>query len=177
MQQDLFSYTTRQFCRTVQEDPGTVRAQYARTGQFRGLTPTKLPNGRLLWPRAETLALAGRVAVGHRVTIDLTTTNPWIESVGLIPSDPGVHAVALALNDPRHDCKDWPHAVRLDEWRALRSWIESATRRLNAARPHLSTEEWTEGKRLRALAVAGVVGDLEHDVVAVAVADVCGGRA
>jgi hypothetical protein len=83
-----FSYTTREAARALNVSVEAVRAQYRRTGAFRGIVPTKLPNGRLLWPRAEVLRLAGTPAAGPRAVIDLRATNPWLEELGLPTDDP-----------------------------------------------------------------------------------------
>lgn len=42
--------TTAQFARDIGLQPETLRKAVAATGSYFGVTPTKLPNGRLLWP-------------------------------------------------------------------------------------------------------------------------------
>ena len=171
MQDYPFAYTTRQAARLLNTEPSNMRVHYHRVGHYRGIMPTKLPgSGHLLWPRSFVLQVADRHAPTPRTVIDLRTTNPWLETLGLPPDDPAVQRVAIALNDRRHDPEQLP-AVRLDEWHALRSWIESARHRLYAARPVLSAEQWTDARRLMALAVAGVVGSLDTAVLDQAVGD------
>lgn len=176
MQADLFAYTTKQAARLLNAEAGAMRVQHMRTGAFRGIKPTKLPNGRLLWPRAEVLAAAGKRTTGPRTTIDLRATLPWIESVGLTPSDPMAEALAIALNDPRHP-EDADPALALDQWHAVRAWIESASKRLSAAWPRLSPEQRRDAQTLKARAIADAVAGLDPDTLAAAVADVAGGAA
>lgn len=39
--------------------PTSVRSAYCRDGHYYGLKPTKLPNGRLLWPQPEEKSISG----------------------------------------------------------------------------------------------------------------------
>lgn len=173
-----FAYTTREAARTLNTSVEAVRAQYQRTGAFRGIVPIKLPNFRLLWPRAEVLRVAGCPAAGPRTVIDLRATNPWLESNGLLPADPMAERIAIALNDPR-DNADELAQCRLDEWCAMRDWINSMRRRLldARARARLTPEQWTDAQRRMALAVANVVIELDPATLETAVNDVIGGKA
>lgn len=40
--------------------PTSIRSAYCRNGHYYGLKPTKLPNGRLLWPQPETANREGQ---------------------------------------------------------------------------------------------------------------------
>jgi hypothetical protein len=40
--------------------PGSIRSALCRDGHYLGLVPIKLPNRRLLWPRAAVQALLGQ---------------------------------------------------------------------------------------------------------------------
>jgi len=42
--------TTETLARRLGLRPQTLRAAICRSGHYYGLRPTKLPNGRLLWP-------------------------------------------------------------------------------------------------------------------------------
>lgn len=42
--------TTEELARRLGLRPQTLRAALCRNGHYFGLRPTKLPNGRLLWP-------------------------------------------------------------------------------------------------------------------------------
>lgn len=42
--------TTKQLADDYLVKPETVLRRYSTTGSYFGLLPTKLPNGRLLWP-------------------------------------------------------------------------------------------------------------------------------
>lgn len=176
MQPDHFSYTTDQAARTLGVTPGALCTQVRRTGNFRGITPTKLPNGRLLWPRSAILALADRYKADTKTLIDLRATNPWIESRGLLPSDPMAQILAIALCDPRDAASRDPQC-HLDDTHALRAWNEAQAARLHAAKHRLSPEQWTDAKRLLALAVAVVVAAIEPAVLDQAVRDVLECRA
>lgn len=40
--------------------PGSIRSAYCRDGHYFGLRPTKLPNGRLLWPADAVSRITGK---------------------------------------------------------------------------------------------------------------------
>jgi len=42
--------SNREFAAAAKLEPQSVRAHLSRCGDYFGLRPTKLPNGRLLWP-------------------------------------------------------------------------------------------------------------------------------
>lgn len=42
--------TTEQLAAPIGVKPQTIRVRLCQTGSYFGLTPQKLPNGRLLWP-------------------------------------------------------------------------------------------------------------------------------
>lgn len=42
--------TTEALAQSLRLQPQSIRARVCRTGSYFGLVPTKLPNGRLLWP-------------------------------------------------------------------------------------------------------------------------------
>jgi hypothetical protein len=174
MQADLFSFTTSHAARTVGVTVEALRTQYQRTGDFRGIKPTKLPNGRLLWGRSEIMALAGKHLADRKTCIDLRATTPWIESRNLPTADPVAHAFAVALCDPRDDA-DRHAACHLDDLHALRHWIEAQVKRLTNARDRLTAEQQTDSARLLALSVAAVVASVPDAVMAQAVADYLGG--
>lgn len=178
MQNPFAAYTTLEAARALNVQPNTLRVAVHRAGHYQNITPTKLPQhaGRLLWPRDEVLKLAGQHVAGRKVTIDLRTTNPWIETLGLSPADPMAEAIAIGLNDPRDD-DSHPAAVRLDEWHAVRSWVEAASKRLEAARSRMAPEQWADALTLQARAVAGVVAGLPPETLQAAIALVIGGAA
>ena len=170
MQTDLFSFTTAQAARTVGVTVEALRTQYQRTGTFRGVVPVKLPNSRLLWPRAGIMALAGKPLADAKTYIDLTATNPWIESRSLPANDPVAEAFAVALCDPRDDTSR-DAQCHLDDLHALRHWNEAQIKRLIKARSRLSPEQQTDALRLLALAVASVVTYLPDGALAQSVSD------
>lgn len=43
-------YTTETLAAATGHKPQTLRAAYCRNGHWCGIRPSKLPNGRLLWP-------------------------------------------------------------------------------------------------------------------------------
>jgi len=178
MQDHLFAYTTQQAGRLLGVQPATMRVAVHRVGHYRGVAPAKTSThvGRLLWPRDQVLALAGKLRQPDRTCIDVRATSSWLQSCGLPLADPMAEAINVALNDPR-DSADQDPACRLDEWYAVRAWIESAEKRLYAARSRLTPEQWTDGQTLAARAVAALVAGLDPVTLQRAVADVLGGRA
>ena len=50
-------FTTSEFADTIRVRPETIRRGYCVNGHYLGLRPLKLPNRRLLWPKAEALQL------------------------------------------------------------------------------------------------------------------------
>jgi hypothetical protein len=171
-----FAFTTRQAARVIGVTTEAMRAQLRRTGSFRGITPTRLPNSHLLWPRAATLRLAGKTEADRRTAIDLRATMPWLDSRNLLTSDPMVEAIAIALCDPRDDTKREAQC-NLDDLHALRHWVQAQISRLTACRPRLTSEQVTDAYRLLALAIAPAVIKLPEDVLHRAVADMLEGVA
>lgn len=60
MEQQALS--TKEFAEMVRVESQTIRRGYCVNGHYMGLKPMKLPNSRLLWPRADVLRVltAGR---------------------------------------------------------------------------------------------------------------------
>ena len=54
--------TTEELARRLGLRPQTLRAALCRNGNYFGLRPVKLPNGRLLWPADAFEKLTGEVA-------------------------------------------------------------------------------------------------------------------
>lgn len=50
MMKDTPQITTEALASQIGIKPGSIRVRLCRTGSYFGLKPTKLPNGRLLWP-------------------------------------------------------------------------------------------------------------------------------
>lgn len=56
--------TTEQFAELMHGKPSTIRTRLCKTGSFYGITPIKLPSGRLLWSvEAVQAFLTGKGAV------------------------------------------------------------------------------------------------------------------
>jgi predicted site-specific integrase-resolvase len=53
----LVAIPTRQLAEFLGVKPHTVQRAYCKQGHYLGLKPSKLPNGRLLWPYEEALRL------------------------------------------------------------------------------------------------------------------------
>jgi hypothetical protein len=60
----MVTYTTKnqylstdQFAEVLKGKPSTIRTRLCKTGSFYGITPIKLPSGRLLWPAEAVQAL------------------------------------------------------------------------------------------------------------------------
>lgn len=43
-------HTTNEFADLMSLQPQSIRKRYSQTGSYFGVTPIKLPNGRLSWP-------------------------------------------------------------------------------------------------------------------------------
>ena len=54
---NTLTITTEQFAKTFHIKANTVRTKFCKDGHVFGIKPTKLPNGRLLWPSCEIEAL------------------------------------------------------------------------------------------------------------------------
>lgn len=53
------SFNSKEFAGAVRVEPATIRRGYCVNGNYLGIKPLKLPNGRLLWPKAEVLRVLG----------------------------------------------------------------------------------------------------------------------
>lgn len=53
------SLNTKEYATLTRVDPQTIRRSYCVNGHYLGLKPFKLPNGRLLWQKAEVLRVLG----------------------------------------------------------------------------------------------------------------------
>lgn len=51
---------TKKFADSIGVEPDTPRRGYQRNGSYLGIKPTKLENGRLLWPADAVAKLADR---------------------------------------------------------------------------------------------------------------------
>lgn len=49
-QSNFQNLTTEQFAEALHGKPSTIRTRLCKTGSYYGITPIKLPSGRLLWP-------------------------------------------------------------------------------------------------------------------------------
>jgi hypothetical protein len=168
MQNDLFSYTTRQAAQATDTTVEAIRAQYRRNGKWRGITPTVLPNGRLLWPRVEVLALTGVFTVAPKTMVSLLATDSWLETRGILASDPVANQIAFALVDPRDDATN-PAQWRVEDAHALCDWSTAHQKRFHAALPRFTPRELAEGYRLLARAIAPIASSLPEGALAQAV--------
>jgi hypothetical protein len=71
----------------------TLYRSYRRTGGYRGVVPTALPSGELLWPRAEILSLLPPKQVDLRAFLSIAV------EAGL-SADDAAHAIGAALLNP-----------------------------------------------------------------------------
>ncbi len=55
---------TEQLAAALHLKPQSIRKRLCRTGGYYSLRPTKLPNGRLMWPANSVAILSGEVAYG-----------------------------------------------------------------------------------------------------------------
>ena len=53
------SLTTKEYGELTRVEPESIRRAYCVHGHYLGVKPLKLPNGRLLWPKAEALRVLG----------------------------------------------------------------------------------------------------------------------
>ena len=44
------AYTTKELATTLAVQPQTLRKRFSQTGSYFGITPLKMPNGKLRWP-------------------------------------------------------------------------------------------------------------------------------
>lgn len=54
--------TTEQLANLLQLKPQSIRKRFCETGAYYSLRPTKLPNGRLMWPMDAVNVLSGGAA-------------------------------------------------------------------------------------------------------------------
>ena len=50
------NFTTEEFARMIHGKPGSIRSRVSIAGDYFGIKPKKLPNGRLLWSAADVLS-------------------------------------------------------------------------------------------------------------------------
>lgn len=48
---------TKEFAAEIKMTPGSVRKSLSDNGNVLGIRPIKLPNGRLLWPKKDLIAM------------------------------------------------------------------------------------------------------------------------
>lgn len=58
-QQQVPNMSTRELAALFRVEPATIRRAYCVKGHYLTLKPLKLPNGRLLWPRAAVYRVLG----------------------------------------------------------------------------------------------------------------------
>ena len=68
MAQQVFGLPTRRVSVISGEPTCNIRAEYQRTGNWRGIAPRKLANGRLLWPALAVLEACGKIPKSLRPT-------------------------------------------------------------------------------------------------------------
>jgi len=71
---------TADLARAVGITPEGIRVRLCKTGSYWGLVPSRLPNGRLLWPAdsIERLKEAGRQAPIRRVAVAGSTETGYV---------------------------------------------------------------------------------------------------
>ncbi|CAJ0816868.1 hypothetical protein LMG19087_02903 [Ralstonia wenshanensis] len=66
--------------------PQTVRKGYSINGAYLGVVPTKLANGRLLWPDVIVTKRDGAIAANDEILMDQGDVLPMPPSMPLYPS-------------------------------------------------------------------------------------------
>jgi hypothetical protein len=109
-----FSLTTDQAHKLCGLSKRKLYTDHQRYGSCLGIVPTKLKNGRLLWPRAEILALKGLKEVGRDASIDLRAWIAVFENYGHTPDDLMASQAADILN-PFHSDRVRPECIACEE--------------------------------------------------------------
>lgn len=102
--QRSFAITTRQAARLRGVEPHKLYSHFKRHGNWEGVVPSKLPNGRLLWARDEILRAAGLVQLRGAGAVDIRVFLECLEAFGLPTDD-----AALCAFGARALCHDADH--------------------------------------------------------------------
>lgn len=96
MQPHSFAITTRQAARLRGVEPHKPYSHFKRYGHWDGVVPIKLPNGRLLWNKADILRAGGIIPANSDMTPEALALMDWARSQGL-PVDESIYRAACAL--------------------------------------------------------------------------------
>lgn len=141
MQPHSFAITTRQAARLRGVEPHVPYSHYRRYGHWDGVVPIKLPNGRLLWNKADILLAGGIVPADRNMTPESLALMDWVRSQGL-PVDESTYRTACALGaarggtsaDPAGDVECTAVLTILEMWCARITTTATASQGENAKR-------------------------------------------
>ena len=134
-----FALTTQQATRLLDLPDYTLYTAHKRTGSYKGVKPTKLRNGRLVWPRAGLLALKGLKEVGRDSSVDLRAWIAVMGNFGYLADDLMVSQAADLLN-PFPSERYSPESVACEQIALLAQMTKVISNRLMAAWPKLNSE-------------------------------------
>lgn len=150
--QRSFAITTRQAARLRGVEAHKPYSHFKRHGHWDGVSPVKLPNGRLLWNRDDILRAEGIVPADGPQSVDVRVWLAFVEEAGL-PVDDLMVRVGVALLTERADVKRNP-AHTVDEFELIGQAIRALMARFDAVRAGL-----TEGDARRADGLRQFIAD------------------
>lgn len=102
MSKNVFGMSTSELADNAKIERATVYQALAASGQWRGICPRKMPNGRLLWPRDEVNLVLGIVPGRQAMTIEARKVVAFLDHCK-IPLTPDAWAVVRVLTRGRCD--------------------------------------------------------------------------
>ena len=141
--QRSFAITTRQAARLRGVEAHKPYSHFKRHGHWDGVSPVKLPNGRLLWNRDDILRAEGIVPADGPQPVDVRVWLAFVREAGL-PVDDSMVRLGVALLTEQADVKRNP-AHTVDEFELIGQVMRALMARFDSVRAGL-----TEGDRRRA---------------------------
>jgi hypothetical protein len=142
--------TTNQATRLARDNPSDIYRLLARDGHWRGITPAKLPNGRLLWPADKVAEAAGVIPEYTDQTPGERALIAFLEQQGFPVSAEYWNLGRALLSTERDLCAD--PADLVEESRLVTEIVIALCTRVGGALPALD-----EHSKCKVYAALGVI--------------------
>ena len=155
--QRSFAITTRQAARLRGVEAHKPYSHFKRHGHWDGVSPVKLPNGRLLWNRDDILRAEGIVPADGLRAVDVRVWRAFVEETGL-PVDASMIQVGVAMLTEQADVKRNP-AHTVDEFELIGQAIRALMARFDSVRASLTESDRRRADDLRRFIADTVLRD------------------
>ncbi|MBT9527081.1 MAG: hypothetical protein IV105_17630 [Rhizobacter sp.] len=159
--QRSFALTTRQAARLRGVEPHQPYSHFKRKGHWKGVVPSKLPNGRLLWNRDDILRAEGLVPADGPQPVDVRVWLAFIEEIGLPVEDRDVRT-GVALLTEQVDTKRNP-AHMVDEFELSAQFARGLMARFTQVESNLSEADRRRADDLRRFIAETVLKGLRDE--------------